>query len=130
MLDVYEAVEGPLARGCLSKCLTRRLGFPLIDRGPCGEGHQLRWTNDFDFGDGEDLGITLEGVDVVDPTNEARLRRVRVLDVERTRTERQVLFVFNREVECGRDLDGRRLEILMILLNVTLGEIFGAEEGS
>jgi hypothetical protein len=39
------------------------------------------------------------------------------------------LFVLNREVECGRDLDGRRLETLMILLNVTLGEIFGAEEG-
>jgi hypothetical protein len=34
------------------------------------------------------------------------------------------------EVEHGRNFGGRRLEILMGLLNIVLGEILGAEERS
>jgi len=71
--------------------------------------------------------VALEGVDVPHPTDEVRLGGVGVLDDERSGADRQVLFMFNGEVERRRDLDRRRPEILMSLLHVTLGKTFGAE---
>ena len=102
----------------------------LINCGPRGEGRQLGWVHNVDYGHGEDLGITVEGVNIVDPADEARLRGVGVLDDKRTGADREVLFVLYCEVEHGRNFGGRRLEILMGLLNIVLGETLRAEERS